>query len=277
MTIQQHDKMKIHMRGYLIGRGHHKAYKAMDLMMEAFRDFRKDGVTPVWSHPLYIASVIRTLPLGEHEEAVLITAFLHDYFEDRPEMSWKLEENFDKDLLHYARVLDKNYFKIVKAISGKKAQNESYYEAILKHPYTIIVKAVDRYHNLKTMVGVFSDEKIEEYIVETEEFVLPMLKQGMRLHPEFEAILQNIKLGISTQIGLLRSLQTALAAKDQRIKELEMALALARTPRPSAHHPIQPPFTNGRDLEREMIATSNMAERVLDKTYVQIVPAMHDI
>lgn len=228
MTIQQHDKMKIHMRGYLIGRSFHKAYKAMDLMMEAFRDFRKDGVTPVWTHPLYIASVIRTLPLGEHEEDVLITAFLHDYFEDRPEMAWKLEESFDKSLLHFARVLDKNYFKAARIINGKRAQNERYYEAILKHPYTIIVKAVDRYHNLKTMVGVFSDEKIEEYIVETEEFVLPMLKQGMRLHPEFEAILQNIKLGIQTQIGFLRSLQQTVKEKDQKIAELEMELSLLR-------------------------------------------------
>lgn len=205
-TLRQHDKMKIHMRGYLIGKGFHKAYKAMNLMMEAFRDLRKDGVTPVWTHPLYIASVIRTFPLGEHEESVLVTAFLHDYFEDRPEMAFRLEEVFDKEILQYSRVLDKNYFSVAKAVGGKALQNERYYEALNKHPYTIIVKAVDRYHNLNTMVGVFSMEKIEEYITETEEFVLPMLKQGMRTYPEFEPIFQNIKLGLQTQLGLIKAL-----------------------------------------------------------------------
>jgi (p)ppGpp synthase/HD superfamily hydrolase len=53
---------------------------------------------------------------------------------------------------------------------------KDYYRKIKDNRYTSIVKGADRLHNLMTMVGVFSNEKMQSYIDETKEYIIPILQ-----------------------------------------------------------------------------------------------------
>ena len=67
-----------------------------------------------------------------------------------------------------------------------------------------IVKAADRFHNHSTMGNAFSVPKQLSYLVETEQFVLPMIKASARAFPIQEAAYENAKLALKSQISLAR-------------------------------------------------------------------------
>jgi len=54
------------------------------------------------------------------------------------------------------------------------------------------------------MQGVFTREKQSAYISETEEYILPMLKEARKNFPEQESAYQNIRQVLLTQIDLIR-------------------------------------------------------------------------
>jgi hypothetical protein len=68
-----------------------------------------------------------------------------------------------------------------------------------------IVKPADRIDNQGSMVGVFTIEKQKSYIVETQEFILPALKEAKRRFPEQELAYENLKGMLSSQISLLQA------------------------------------------------------------------------
>jgi len=65
------------------------------------------------------------------------------------------------------------------------------------------VKGADRIHNVQTMLGVFDLAKQQEYIHETEEYILPTLKEARRRFPHQEPAYENIKHMLQSQIELL--------------------------------------------------------------------------
>ena len=64
----------------------------------------------------------------------------------------------------------------------KEEQNIQYFEGISQDRIAAVVKLVERCNNVSTMIQVFSRERLSEYIVETETFVLPLLKEVRRTY-----------------------------------------------------------------------------------------------
>ena len=54
--------------------------------------------------------------------------------------------------------------------------------------------------NVQTMPGVFSKEKMKDYVKETNDYILPMLKSARRIHTKSEPAYQNIRHVLLTQI-----------------------------------------------------------------------------
>ena len=191
-----YEKLLTHFRGYLVGRSYYDAQVALTMMMDAMEgEFRKDGVTPSWAHPVEVANKCRTLAIPQDiEEDLLIVAILHYVLEECDSHSSELREHFKDILVTYVEMLTKK----------KGMSTELYYSGINK-VIPAIAKGSDRWHNLSTMVGVFSPEKIKDYIVESEEHVLPMLKKAKRYNPRYEAVFEGLKRDIVIQLGFAKA------------------------------------------------------------------------
>ena len=72
----------------------------------------------------------------------------------------------------------------------------NYYDEISKNRIASIAKLFDRCHNVSSMAGTFTKEKLNDYIEETDMFVLPLLRETKDNFPEYQDILFVLKYHI---------------------------------------------------------------------------------
>jgi (p)ppGpp synthase/HD superfamily hydrolase len=200
--MTQFDKHKVSIRYWLLGKGYFKAIKAMEFASQFHTGLRKDKITPEFHHQISIAHYLRTLSSIKDEEVVLCCAFLHDVVEDYDVALSEIELLFGKQIREAIALLSK-------VIGGTKKDLGSYFEQISACPVASIVKGGDRVHNLSTCSDVFTLQKQQIYIEETEKYVLPMLKQARRNFPEQELAYENIKHVLINQVNLIRKVVEA--------------------------------------------------------------------
>lgn len=194
--MRKHDKMRIAMKYWLLGKGYTDAVKAMELGANHHTGFRKDGTTPEFHHQICIGSYIRTLPSLISPEDTITTTMLHDVVEDYDVSLDAIEARFGKGVRKAVSLLSKK-------IGGYETKSEAYYMAMKDNAIASIVKGADRMHNFQTMPGVFTPEKQRKYIQECREYILPMIRAAKRKFPEQEPAYENIKHVLLSQIGLL--------------------------------------------------------------------------
>lgn len=201
-----HAKERIALRHLFLGRGWYQAAEAMTYA-ETFHDgLRKDGITPEFNHQVQIGLYLYTLvPHLLHPEATLVTTLIHDVPEDYDVDFSEIEGLFG------AQVADSTH-AMTKVHKGIKRNPEEVAAAQAACPIASVVKGADRIHNQSTMAGVFSAEKIVDYIDETETFILPMLKKARRKFPVQDGAYQNERLVLRTQNTTYRHFATALTA-----------------------------------------------------------------
>lgn len=205
MNTVEYDKLKITIRYWLYGKAendkrYYATIEAFNVAMKYHNGYRKDNVTKEFYHQLNMVSYLRTLvSYFQNAPDVLTLALLHDTFEDYPESHIELHDKFPW-------MMSKLQL-ISKMVDGKKLSNEEYYGNMVECPETVIVKVVDRIHNLSTMNGVFSESKIQDYIAEVHEFFLPMIKTMRRDYPELEPVFELLK---STMLLVVASNQASI-------------------------------------------------------------------
>jgi len=74
--------------------------------------------------------------------------------------------------------------RIAEGKTKEQAKNE-YYDKIKENGKACVVKLIDRCNNVSTMAGSFSRKKLVEYILETEEYVLPLADVLKNNFPEY--------------------------------------------------------------------------------------------
>jgi (p)ppGpp synthase/HD superfamily hydrolase len=164
---------------------------------------RKDGKTPEFDHQASIALFVKTLIRSlDHPEETLAAVFLHDVPEDTDIGHEEIESLFGAQISTAVRFLTKKH-------RGVSAPAYIYYRDMVKNNIASVVKGADRMHNIQTMQGVFDNSKQNVYIKETEEHVLPMLKECRRKFTTQEPVYENIKGILLTQIELIRAIHKA--------------------------------------------------------------------
>jgi (p)ppGpp synthase/HD superfamily hydrolase len=192
MIKQDYTKMKIAIRSWMEGRGFHIAIAAMNFAEKHHTGTRKDG-QPEFSHQVSQACYARTMERYMlHPEAVLAVIFLHDIMEDYNVSHAELVRLFGVQIADAVEAM-------TKFSNGVKLSNEVYYKIVEGCPIASLAKGFDRVHNLLTMVGGFKPEKQREYLQETMDFVVPMLKEARRTHVSQEPIYENIKFVMTNQ------------------------------------------------------------------------------
>lgn len=212
-NIPAHVKRRIALRYQLQGRADIDrrwllALKAFEFAKERHPGFRADGWTPVFDHIVSVSMIAMNLPLpnGIDPIAVVVTALLHDVVEDTDTPLSEIADLFGSDI---ARHVD----AVSKVVQGVKKPIHIYFRELAKDPVASLVKACDRKHNLSTLNTKKKDgsparrpEKQWEQVVETEEYVLPMMKAARRNFPHLNHAFEMMKSAISAQLDVLRPL-----------------------------------------------------------------------
>lgn len=170
------EKMYTYIRGYATAACMHETLKALTFARKKHEgQLRKNG-EPYIVHPLTMAC--DALSLSIRDDEIIATILLHDVCEDCDVSLQELPVN-DK-VRHSVELMT---FQVMTGETKETAMTR-YYNLILQDRAATITKLVDRCHNVSSMAGTFSKEKLKAYIEETRQFVLPLLRKAKTSYPE---------------------------------------------------------------------------------------------
>ena len=156
---------------------------AKDKHKDQFRK-GKDHI-PYINHPLTMTC--HALAMGIQDDDVLAAILLHDVVEDCQVALDELPANDKvKDIVD----------RVSKAeLPGQERSvfKKRYHARIMENPAASIVKVIDRCNNLSMMATGFDREKMITYIVETEEYVFPLIEKLKDTEPQYSNALFLIK------------------------------------------------------------------------------------
>jgi (p)ppGpp synthase/HD superfamily hydrolase len=206
-SVDSHAKRTIHLRGFLLGHQYYRAAQAMDYASEFHTGVRKDGTTPEFAHQVYIVSYLSTLiPHLRYPEETLAVGFLHDIVED-------YDVGIDRIEAAFGAVIAEGADAMSKQVDGVRRSDDSVAQRQAASPVASIVKCADRINNQQTMAGVFDESKILEYVSETRQHIMPMIKKAQRRFPDQDLAYQNAKTVLYAQIEMLEAALSGLLGR----------------------------------------------------------------
>jgi len=206
------NKEAVFLLGVAEGAGLILTAKAVHFAVSAHSgQMRKDGSTEYYEHPIRLARMVhhalrdkvvsegeKRVGISKYELDVIIASGLnHDTIEDGGKTKSQIEVEFNSDVAHVTDLLSKT----------KDMTAEEHFRRVSSDIRSILVKGYDRLCNVDDMAEVFSQKKLEEYIKETEQYVLPMLKMARRTYPLYS---NNLVVCRDSIKAVLRSAKVAL-------------------------------------------------------------------
>ncbi len=134
------------------------------------------------------------LSIGIREDDVIAAILLHDVVED---CGVTLQELPVCDSVKHS--VDLVTFSVMDGETKESAKTR-YYNMILTDRAATLTKLVDRCHNVSSMAGVFTKERLKAYIAETRDYVLPLLRKAKTKYPEDSDILFILKYHITSVV-----------------------------------------------------------------------------
>ena len=190
-------KMYTYLRGYATGLGMKDTQKALAFAREKHKDqYRKSG-EPYIVHPLTMAC--NAVSMGIKEDSVIATILLHDVCEDCGVNPNELPVS---DTVKHA--VDLMTFRVMDGETKELAKNR-YYNRLIESREAALTKLIDRCHNVSSMAGTFSVEKLKSYIEETRHYVLPLLRKVKDQYPEDSDILFVLKYHIVSVVDSIEA------------------------------------------------------------------------
>lgn len=170
------EKMYTYLRGFASGAGMKETLKALAFAREKHSgQLRKSG-EPYIVHPLMMAC--NAVSMGIREDTIVATILLHDVCEDCGVGVAELPVSET-----VRRAVDLMTFRVMEGETKEIAKNR-YYNMLLQSREASMTKLIDRCHNVSSMAGTFSVEKLKAYIDETRQYVLPMLRKVKNQYPD---------------------------------------------------------------------------------------------
>lgn len=178
-----YNKSYMFIKGFAVGKGNNLPNTLCALSLaRRLHDgqYRKDGVPYIY-HPLKVCTTL--INLGIDDDITLAASLLHDVIEDCQD---KLPLNGRELVTEYH--LDPEVVKIVRLLSKDSGLDNYelsvYFENIKQNPKALLIKLSDRLHNSSSLYA-FTPKKMQEYIKETETFIIPMAKYGKAYYPQY--------------------------------------------------------------------------------------------
>lgn len=205
--------------------------KAYDFAKFHHRFQKRSSGEPYFVHPLEVARIATTWKLDSQS---IITALLHDTVEDTAATLENIETEFGEEIARLVDGVTKlNSIEINPHSSEKSTQAENLRKLVLAMSIDVrvlLIKLMDRLHNMRTLKFLTSPEKIHRKALETQEIYAPLaLRIGMQsLHDElsnicFESLHPEIYEAIERRKKHLFSKDKAIVSKV--IQELQRVIS----------------------------------------------------
>ena len=181
------------MRTFAQAEGLKQVFKALPYMREAHFGQTRYPVrgssvrVPYIIHPLLMACQAHAL--GIRDDTVLTVILLHDVCEDCGILPEDLP--FSEEVRTAVALLTKDKKRFSEL--GKEKALEEYYGKIRTNKTAMIVKCIDRCNNISDMALCFSPEKMRSYILETEEYIIPILDYIKEHYMEYNSAVYLLK------------------------------------------------------------------------------------
>ena len=94
----------------------------------------------------------------------------------------------------------------------KEIAKNRYYNMLLENREATLCKLIDRCHNVSSMAGTFSIEKLKSYIAETREYVFPLLRKAKEKYPADSDALFILKYHITSVVDSIDATLQAIEA-----------------------------------------------------------------
>lgn len=189
------EKMYTYIRGYATGRNMKETLSALSYARKTHGgQLRKSG-EPYVIHPLTMAC--HALSIGINDDETVATILLHDVCEDCGVQPDQLPVNDN-----VKRAVELMTFTVMDGETKETAKTR-YYNLLLQSPSAAITKILDRCHNVSSMAGAFSVEKLKSYIDETRDYVLPLLRKIKDTYPEYSNQLFSLKYHICSVVDAI--------------------------------------------------------------------------
>ena len=141
------------------------------------------------------------ISLGLKDDDILTVCLLHDVIEDT-----------DTDI-NQLMVSESAREAIVLLSKTEGYNNADYYNGIKDNKIALLVKVIDRCNNVSHMASGFKENKIRQYIAETEEYVYPLIKYGQDMYPDHSGNLFVLKYHIKSVIESLKRFLLSIDAE----------------------------------------------------------------
>ena len=168
------------------------ALVALPFAREVHKDQKRLGGDPYIVHPLSVAFF--SIGAGLDSDNIISGSLLHDTIED---------QNANLDLINITDEIKNivNLLTFIKDNSNKDIALKNYYENIKTNCDAIIIKLIDRIHNLSTMNNAFSLEKMKNYILETQKYVIPLANYAKENYQNIANKLWLLKFYLTTLVN----------------------------------------------------------------------------
>lgn len=206
-TAFKAEKMYTFIRGFAIGCRMEQTLRALSYARSKHEgQFRKSG-EPYIVHPLTMAC--NALGIGIRDDDTIATILLHDVCEDCGVSPEELPVN-----PKVRRAVERMTFRVMEGETKEIAKNR-YYNMLLETREATMTKLVDRCHNVSSMAGTFSTQKLLAYIDETRKYVLPLLKKAKARYPDDADALFILKYHITSVIDSLDAAIQAMHIQEE--------------------------------------------------------------
>jgi GTP pyrophosphokinase len=167
-------KQLVFLKGYAKGKEYYEMLQAINVATVLHEGQERRTGGKYIEHPIYVAHTL--VSLGLDDEDLLSAAILHDVIEDCSvsKSDLMMSHGFSSDVVDIVSLLSKN----------PNTSTDFYYSHIKNNINATLIKIADRCHNISTMIGAFTVEKMKSYVEETETYVLPLCKHAIRAYPE---------------------------------------------------------------------------------------------
>ncbi len=191
------EKMYTYLRGYFVGANMKESLVALQFAREYHANqTRKDG-TPYVGHPLSMAYY--AVALGLRNDDTIATILLHDVVEDCGVQVEYLPVNGNiKNAVRYMTI------QKFETDASKIETKCRYFNELLECPEALICKAIDRYNNLSDMAFNLSADAVGKNCAETDELLLPVLREAKEKYPDLADILFILRTNIATLNNVLK-------------------------------------------------------------------------
>lgn len=210
-TVFNPDKMYTYIRGFASALHMEQTLKALAFAREKHQgQFRKSG-EPYIVHPLTMAC--DAMSMGIKDDNTIATILLHDVCEDCSVSLQELPVNDD-----VRRGVQLMTFTVMEG-ETKEIAKKRYYNMLIQSKEAVITKLIDRCHNVSSMAGIFSIEKLKSYIIETRTYVLPLLRQAKDRFPEESDRLFTLKYHITSVVDAIDLTMQAYENKEKTMSQ----------------------------------------------------------